>query len=237
MARREGEEYHGEMCSQSFITLPIQHSADALLAPTGQVLTMTSTSAILGQVEGIGLLGETIGFPPSVPIGGRGAVATHFISYSRLDGREFALRLCDAMRRDSPSVEVFIDANIRPGDSWDWTLSRAIDDCETFLFVMTRDSVGEQSGCALELARAVQCKKYIIPLRLHRDAPAPFLLGTRQWLEVSGEFHAAVAGLRDHLQWVKSPDGRIRQLRYQLADAERVQLSGGIAQLLAGTRR
>jgi tetratricopeptide (TPR) repeat protein len=140
---------------------------------------MSSGSAILALVEGIDLLRENVRFPHSVPVESRGAVALHFISYSHIDGSEFALRLHHALRHGDPPVDVFIDGDIQLGKQWDEDVEHAIDDCETFLFVMTHDSVSAQSTAALELKRAFNRKKPIIPLQLHPDAPAPLLLGNR----------------------------------------------------------
>ena len=160
-------------------------------------------------------------FPGSVPVGRRGAVALHFISYSRVDAIDFAHDLCQALRSHERPVEVFIDDDIPLGAEWDEAIQQAIDDCGTFLFVLTHDSVNPGSGSLLELKRAVNRKKLIVPLRLHDDAPEPMLLGNRQHLPVGDDVDAAVEKLLQRLQWSRTPEGRMRELRDQRADAER----------------
>jgi hypothetical protein len=144
-----------------------------------------------------------------------------FISYSRADGREFAVRLSEALRHGSPPEEVFIDDDLELGAQWDWELEHAIANSEALLYVMTRDSVGTRSACLLEVARARELKKPIVPLRLHENATTPFLLSTRQVLAVDGDFDDAVAKVRAHLRWLRSPEGEIRTLEDDLADLNR----------------
>ena len=48
------------------------------------------------------------------------AAAHAFISYSSVDGREFALRLVDALKYGQPSYPTWIDQrDLRPGEDWD----------------------------------------------------------------------------------------------------------------------
>ena len=101
---------------------------------------MGTGSAILALVEGVDLLRETARFRGAGPVGGRGAVALHFISYSHVDGSDFAHRLCEALRRRQRSLRVYIDGDIPLGEQWDLELEQAIDACETFLFIHTHDS-------------------------------------------------------------------------------------------------
>jgi len=178
-------------------------------------------SAMLVLVDRTGSRAELPAFPRPVAFRCGGAIAVHFISYSHVDGGDFAQRLCHALRDGSPSEDVFIDTDLPLGEEWDFEVSDAIDECETVLFVMTRDSVRRQSMCIPELDRALDFKKTIIPLRLHPDARKPLLLGTRQWLDIGDDFEAAVDRLRGHFQWLRSGEGEIRTLEYQLADLER----------------
>jgi tetratricopeptide (TPR) repeat protein len=182
---------------------------------------MMSPSAMLVSVDLAGSRAEPKIFPRPVAFRRWGAIAVHFISYSHVDGGDFAQRLCLALRDGSPPEDVFIDADIPLGQPWDFEVSDAIDECDTLLFVMTRDSVRRQSACIPELDRALDFKKTIIPLRLHADARKPLLLGTRQWLDVSDDFDAAVGRLRQHFAWFRSGEGEIRTLEDQLADLER----------------
>ena len=100
-------------------------------------------------------------------------------------------------------------------------LAEAIRDCESLLFVLTRDSVEDASTCKAEWTRALKYKKPITPLLLHRDAELPFRLGSRQYIDFSGDFETGLARLRRHLDWLRSPAGALQALRDRLADAQR----------------
>lgn len=152
----------------------------------------------------------------------------HFISYSRADGAEFALRLRDELEAGVPSLPVWLDRrDIKPGRDWDTELNKAIQACPSFIFVMTRDSVEDTSGCKGEWTRALRYKKPIVPVKLHADAELPLRLDPRQHvdftrvLESDEEFDAALARLRMHLEWLASPAGALQALEDRLADARR----------------
>ena len=156
----------------------------------------------------------------------------YFISHSVADGREFAQRLAEQLEHASPPVRVWLDkrppgdldaagGRLRPGYDWDAQMDEAIRRCDGVLFVMTRDSVRDTSVCKLEWGTALQFKKLVIPLRLHRDAAMPFGLGRRQYHDFSGDFDQALRELRDHFEWMASPEGLLFELRVMLADAER----------------
>ena len=146
----------------------------------------------------------------------------HFISYSTVDGADFALKLADALTAGPPSHPVWLDKrHLEPGGDWDVQLAEAIRDCERLLFVMTRDSVEDASTCKAEWTRALKYKKPITPLLRHRDAELPFRLGSRQYIDFTGDFETGLAKLRDHLGWLGSPAGALQALRDRLADAQR----------------
>src|SRR5262245_32649265 len=87
----------------------------------------------------------------------------------------------DALQAGLPPIPVWLDKrDLIPGEDWDSQVAQAIRTCDSLLFVMTRDSVGPQSGCKLEWTRALKYKKPVVPLLLHRDAEQPFGLGNRQ---------------------------------------------------------
>ena len=157
----------------------------------------------------------------------------HFLSYSSVDGLDFSLRLYDLLAAGPPHTRVWMDKrNLSPGRDWDTQITEAIRTCDSLLFVMTRDSVEDQSVCKNEWTRAMAYKKPIVPIRLHRDADMPFRLGSRQDIDFTGVFEPALARLRTHLAWLASPAGELQALRDRLTDAQRdLRRSTEVAQL------
>ena len=146
----------------------------------------------------------------------------HFISYSHADADEFALRLCDALTAGPPSIPVWMEKRrMVGGTDWDEQLVEAIRDCDSLIFVMTRDSVASNSNCKQEWTRALKYKKPIIPILLHADAEMPFRLEPRQFIDFTGAYEPALARLRTSLQHLASSAGKLQELKYRLADAQR----------------
>ena len=82
-------------------------------------------------------------------------MADHFfISYSTVDGGDFALRLADELDAGPPPIPAWVDKRrLRPGEDWDDQIVDAIRTCKGLLFVMSLDSVAvlqsaRMSGCA-----------------------------------------------------------------------------------------
>src|SRR5215208_2537070 len=145
----------------------------------------------------------------------------HFVSYSRRQSKDFVTKFRSALLREIPAVRVWVDSrNIRPGRDWDEQIHEAIQTCNSLLFLMTHDSV-RSVECKNEWARALTYKRPIIPLRLERDVSLPMRLGSRQYVDFTGEFDVAVANLHEHLQWLASPDGELQTFKDHLEDAER----------------
>ena len=66
----------------------------------------------------------------------------HFISYSRIEAKDFARRLGDELAIGEPSVRAWLDVrDIPAGVDWDEAIGEAIKTCETLIFIMTPDSV------------------------------------------------------------------------------------------------
>src|SRR5713226_6086311 len=94
----------------------------------------------------------------------------HFVSYSPHEALDFVLQLTDALETGSPPQRVWLDKrNLRPGN-WDMQITEAIRTCESLLFIMTHDSVQDNSVCKEEWTLALRYKKPIIPLKLHPDS-------------------------------------------------------------------
>ncbi|HKS39079.1 MAG TPA: tetratricopeptide repeat protein, partial [Blastocatellia bacterium] len=146
----------------------------------------------------------------------------HFISYSSVDALDFALQLADALEAGPPQIPVWLDKReLQPGHEWDEQIVDAIRVCDSFLFVMTCDSVEAQSVCKHEWSRALAYKKTIIPIKLHADAEMPMRLGTRQHIDFTGDFDSALAKLRKHIRWMATPEGTLQAMKDRLADAQR----------------
>jgi tetratricopeptide (TPR) repeat protein len=145
-----------------------------------------------------------------------------FVSYSTVDGEEFSLKLGDKLAAGPPPIPVWVDKrSLRPGEDWDEQIVEAIRACKGLIFVMTEDSVQPLSGCKDEWVRALKYKKPIIPLLLNPDAELPLRLGSREYIDFTDAFDAALARLRLHLSWMDSPEGQLQALKHRLADAQR----------------
>ena len=78
----------------------------------------------------------------------------HFISYSRVDGEDFAIKLADQLTAGPPSIGVWPDRRkLQPGIDWDEQLVEALRICAGFHYIMTADSVSPNSqrspACAI----------------------------------------------------------------------------------------
>ncbi len=86
-----------------------------------------------------------------------------FISYSHLD-RDFAVRLQRALKDSGKDIWVD-ESDIRSGARWAEELKSAIEDADSFVFVISPDSVASEE-CKQELSYAAELNKRIIPLNL-----------------------------------------------------------------------
>ncbi|MCP5102957.1 MAG: toll/interleukin-1 receptor domain-containing protein, partial [bacterium] len=146
----------------------------------------------------------------------------YFMSYSRQDAGDFVLELHDALEAGPPPIPMWIDRrDIKPGDDWDCQIVDAIKICNGLIFLMTKDSVDPQSVCRAEWTRALKYKKPIIPLLLLPGIEVPLQLENIQYIDFHKDFDAALAKLRDHLAWLKTPKGILHQLKYRLTSAKR----------------
>ena len=145
-----------------------------------------------------------------------------FLSYSAVDGADFALQLADALASGPPAYPVWLDRrDLQPGEDWDEQIAEALQTCRAVLFVMTEDSVEPGSVCKQEWGRALKYKKPVIPLRLDADAELPFRLGARQYIDFSNDFATGLARLRQYLAWTGTPKGVLAELKVRLAEAKR----------------
>src|SRR5580700_4483001 len=123
-----------------------------------------------------------------------------FISYSSVDGKDFARKLADELLSVPPAIIVWLDEReLRPGPDWDDQVVEAIKSCKGMIFIMSTDSVRPDSVCKNEWVRALTYKKPLIPLLLDRDLERPFRLESREYIDFSSSFESPVAQLRKHL--------------------------------------
>lgn len=145
-----------------------------------------------------------------------------FISYSSVDGKNFAMKLADELTGGPPVIPVWLDGRaLRPGEDWDEQVLEAIKTCKGMVFVLSADSVRPDSVCKNEWVRALKYKKPVIPLLLDKDADLPFRLGSREYIKFTDSFDSGLARLRKHLVWMDSQDGQLQALKYRLSDAQR----------------
>lgn len=86
-----------------------------------------------------------------------------FISYARLDGRAFALRLTESLARRQK--EVWLDRQaLLPAIEFSSELRLAIDAADALLIVVTERSMSAESVCRVELEHALSRGKRIVPV-------------------------------------------------------------------------
>lgn len=142
-----------------------------------------------------------------------------FISYAHGNDQGFVKRLCDVLEEQGfrPWVDIY---QIKPGEIWDKSIDRAIQECSLFMFVMTPASVASEV-CHDEWSRALEFKKPIVPLMAKRVDP-PLRLHLRQYIDFTSDIAAGMNRLVEHLHWLRSPEGELQILRDRLTDLEHV---------------
>lgn len=136
-------------------------------------------------------------------------MADVFISYSRKD-KEFVQRLDDALRQRDR--EAWVDwEGIRPTEEFMQAIYSAIEGADTFIFILSPDSVSSVV-CGKEIAHAVAQNKRMVPL-VARDvnaADVPEALAKLNWIfcRESDDFEKSTASLitalDTDLDWVRA---------------------------------
>lgn len=145
----------------------------------------------------------------------------HFISYSSIDGREFAFQLQERLEAATPPFHTWIDKyKMMPVQNWHSQVENAISGCASLLYVMTVDSVSDASVCSLEVASAREYKKPIIPIRLDHKIGIPFILRNRLFVDFTVGFENGFVQLCERLNSLNSPQGRLDLMAQRLAYAE-----------------
>ncbi|PYI70826.1 MAG: hypothetical protein DMF02_07875 [Verrucomicrobia bacterium] len=136
-------------------------------------------------------------------------MADIFISYSRKD-KDFVRRLDEALK--SRGREAWVDwEDIRPTEEWMQAIYAAIDGADTFIFVLTPDSV-TSAVCGREIAHAAAHNKRMVPIvaRELYAGTAPEALAKLNYIffRESDDFEKAtdtlVNALDTDLDWVRA---------------------------------
>lgn len=98
-------------------------------------------------------------------------MADVFISYARVDAR-FVRKLHDALRAHERESWVDWD-DIPPSAAWLKEVFSGIESSDTFVFVISPDSV-QSPVCNLELGHAVAHNKRVVPVVARRRTSPPF---------------------------------------------------------------
>jgi len=105
-----------------------------------------------------------------------------FISYSRRD-LDFVMRLHDELKKNNRNLWIDLE-DIPPTAEWLEEIYNGIENANTFVFVISPDSV-TSDVCKLEIEHAIQNGKRLVPI-LHRDVPDRTLihasLASHNWL-------------------------------------------------------
>ena len=136
-------------------------------------------------------------------------MADVFISYSRKD-KAFVQRLDEALRKRER--EAWVDwEGIRPTEEFMQAIYSAIEGADTFIFILSPDSVSS-AVCGKEIAHAVAQNKRMVPI-VARDvnaAEVPEALAKLNWIfcRESDAFEAAtdtlISALDTDLDWVRA---------------------------------
>ena len=120
---------------------------------------------------------------------------TVFISYSRKDG-EFAHRLADDLRTAGYSVWVDI-SGLRGGQQWVREIDKAVRGCDSFVLVISPDSMASR-WVTDETLLARQLEKQIIPI-MWRQAELPVHLVGTHYVDFRGAYDVALKDLYEAL--------------------------------------
>ena len=160
-------------------------------------------------------------------------MADVFLSYSRLDGA-FVRRLSSALQARGKDVWVDVDG-IRDGEVFPEALRRAIESSDTFVFVISPDSV-HSAFCEEEVEHAAHLNKRIVPLSLRpvADGDLPEEVRFRNWIpadddgDFEGTLERLVTALDTDLEWERQHSRlTVKALEWEQAGRDRSFLLRG----------
>lgn len=114
-----------------------------------------------------------------------------FISYSRGD-LERVSELVSLLR--TGGHDPWFDQHLKPGQDWQKELGEAIDDCDVFIYALSKASV-ESEWCQWEFARAVRQGKPIVPALIRADMPFDILPAVLQGKHIANLTEITATGL------------------------------------------
>jgi tetratricopeptide (TPR) repeat protein len=152
----------------------------------------------------------------------------YFICYAPTDGADFAAALHRALA--GAGVPTWFDqAHLDPSDpAPERQIKEALQTCAGLILLVSLDSGDETAGCSREWTQALSYQRPLVLMRLDPEADIPYRLTGYPLMGLSGaarrgvgdEFAAAVVQLRQHLDGLTSPAGRLKQVEAQLATAQ-----------------
>jgi hypothetical protein len=120
-----------------------------------------------------------------------------FFSYSRVDGSAFAIGLATDLKKKG--FDVWIDQeDIRAGLEWDTEIEKALETCDTLLFLGTEKSV-VSNNVLDEVYYALEQQKKVIPL-IFVNSKMPFRLNRLQHIDFTRDYDAALLLLVNELE-------------------------------------
>jgi hypothetical protein len=136
-------------------------------------------------------------------------MADVFISYSR-QNKDFVLKLHEALNK-SGSTDWVDCEDIPPAAVWREEIKSAIESSDSFIFVISKDSVVSRE-CHLETEHAVKQNKRLIPIVLdeveekdvHEKLRVPNWIFFRKYDDFESSFTKLVNAIDTDLYWVKS---------------------------------
>jgi WD40 repeat protein len=131
-----------------------------------------------------------------------------FVSYSRKD-TDFTRKLTDALLEKG--MELWVDwKNIPPTVDWKLQIQKGVEEADTFLFLISPDSV-KSGECAEEIVHAVNNNKRIITLLVRKlETELPPSLNRINWIDFSKEdcfdesFMSLLEAINTDYEWVQT---------------------------------
>lgn len=119
-----------------------------------------------------------------------------FFSYARTDAADFALQLAHDLK--AKRFNVWIDQlDIPAGTEWDLEIQKALESCDTLLFIESEKSVASNNVLD-EVYYALEEHKKVIPVIYH-DSKTPFRLQRLQHVDFTKEYTTGLAHLLNEL--------------------------------------